>query len=118
MSRTIGLSHSLVLSPNIWSDVYTLYKYTFKFLCRNTILTANQSTRGDSDIIQHVNITNDFGKALDEGKEERVLFCDISKAFDRVWHKGLLYKLKAYGISRTLLEWFRNYSMGRVQWVF
>ena len=38
-----------------------------------------------------------FGKALDEGKEVRAIFCDISKAFDRVWHKGLLFKLKKCG---------------------
>ena len=30
--------------------------------------------------------------ALDEGKEIRVVFCDISKAFDRVWHNDLLHK--------------------------
>ena len=41
-----------------------------------------------------VNIYNEFGKALDSGKEIRVVFCDISKGFDRVWHKGLLFKLK------------------------
>jgi hypothetical protein len=54
-------------------------------------------------------ITNDFGKALDSGKEVRVVFCDISKAFDRVWHKGLIHKLKQSGISGNLLKWFRNY---------
>ena len=32
-----------------------------------------------------------FGKALDSGKEVQVVFCDISKAFDRVWHKGLQF---------------------------
>jgi hypothetical protein len=39
-----------------------------------------------------------FSKALDEvGKEIRVIFFDISKAFDRVWHRGLLFKLKKNG---------------------
>jgi hypothetical protein len=36
----------------------------------------------------------EFGKALDEGKEIRVVFCDISKAFDRVWHIGFLKKIR------------------------
>ena len=35
-----------------------------------------------------------FSKALDEGKEIIVIFFDISKVFDRVWHRGLLFKLK------------------------
>jgi hypothetical protein len=35
---------------------------------------------------------NMLSKALDEGKEIRVIFFDISKAFDRVWHRGLLFK--------------------------
>ena len=33
---------------------------------------------------------NTFCQALDAGKEVRAVFCDISKAFDRVWHAGLL----------------------------
>ena len=43
---------------------------------------------------QPINIYNTFRKALDEGKEVRAVFCDVSNAFDREWHKGLLYKLK------------------------
>jgi hypothetical protein len=30
--------------------------------------------------------------ALEQGKEARMVFLNISKAFDKVWHKGLLYK--------------------------
>ena len=39
-----------------------------------------------------VDIYNTFCIALDKGKEIHVIFCDISKAFGRVWHKGLIYK--------------------------
>lgn len=30
-------------------------------------------------------------KVIDEGKVSYVVFCDLSKAFDKVWHKGLLF---------------------------
>jgi hypothetical protein len=33
-----------------------------------------------------------------------LILCDISKAFDRVWHSGLLLKLKAYGIGGKLFK--------------
>jgi hypothetical protein len=48
-----------------------------------------------------------FSKALDEGKEIRVIFFDISKAFDRVWHRGLLFRLKKMGIVGNLLLCFK-----------
>ena len=64
---------------------------------------------------QLIDIYNTFCKALDEGKEVRAVFCDGSKAFDRVWHTGLLYKLNRAGISGTLLSWFTNYLNNRKQ---
>ena len=58
---------------------------------------------------------NTFSQALDTGKEERVVFCDISKAFDRVWHAGLIHKLRAAGISGQILKWFVSYLENRKQ---
>ena len=58
---------------------------------------------------------NTFCHALDEGKEVRVVFCDISKAFDRVWHRGLLAKLYHYGITGNLHNWFDSYLSNRFQ---
>ena len=47
--------------------------------------------------------------------EVRSVFLDISKAFDKVWHEGLLYKLKSMGISGELHKLLENYLLGRLQ---
>jgi len=41
--------------------------------------------------------------------------CDISKTFDRVWHRGLILKVHAVGISSSLLDWFEYYLYDRKQ---
>ena len=56
-----------------------------------------------------------FTEALDTGKEVRTVSCDISKAFDCVWHEGLIYKLKAACVSGDVLRWFQGYLSGRRQ---
>jgi hypothetical protein len=43
------------------------------------------------------------------------VFCDFSKAVDKVWHRGLLHKLKAYGINGNLFDWFHSYLNEREQ---
>ena len=52
---------------------------------------------------------------MDEGLEVRFIFFDISKAFDKVWHKGLIFKLKRAGIHGKLLAWFSHYLCNRCQ---
>ena len=94
-----------------------VHKHLNEYLMINSIITPNQSgfQSGDSTVNQLLYLNNTFHKALDDGKEVRVLFCDISKAFDRVWHKGLLFKLKSIGISNELLKWFSDYLSNRRQ---
>ena len=45
----------------------------------------------------------------------KAVFCDISKAFDRVWHRGLIHKLKAAGVTGEVLAWFTNNLADRKQ---
>ncbi|MES9994358.1 MAG: reverse transcriptase family protein [Candidatus Thiodiazotropha sp.] len=94
-----------------------VHKYVFNFLNDHHVITTLQSgfVPGDSTVNQLVDIYNTFCRALDEGKEVRAIFCDISKAFDRVWHKGLLFKLHSVGISGSLLQWFTDYLANRKQ---
>ena len=44
-------------------------------------------------------------------------FCDVSKAFDRVWYAGLLAKVNKVGITGGLLRWFKDFLSKRQQWV-
>ena len=60
---------------------------------------------GDSTVNQLTDLYNTFCQALDEGKEVRAIFCDISKAFDRVFYINFLL----FGISGSLLQWFIDY---------
>ena len=41
--------------------------------------------------------------------KKSILFCDISKAFDWVWHEGLIYKLQTDEITGSLIMWFPLY---------
>ena len=45
----------------------------------------------------------------------RGIFLDISKAFDKVWHKGIIFKLKQNGISGKLLSVLSDFLKDRKQ---
>ncbi len=46
-------------------------------------------------------------------RETRAVFLDFSKAFDKVWHEELLYKLECNIISGNLLKLIRNFRSNR-----
>ena len=54
-------------------------------------------------------------QGLDDREEIAMIFLDLSKAYDKVCHKRLLYKLDKLGIKGKLFDWFRSYLSGRSQ---
>ena len=50
--------------------------------------------------------------------ESRGVFLDISKAFYKIWHEGLILKLKSMVICDALLDLLRNFLESRLQRVF
>ena len=47
--------------------------------------------------------------------EVRGVFLDIFKAFDKIWHEGLIYKTKSIGISGPLLKLIESFLSKRYQ---
>ena len=96
-----------------------IYDNLFTYLQENKFLSENQSgfRRNDSCISQLIAITHDIYKSFDANPslETRGVFLDISKAFDKVWHDGLLYKLKCYGVEGGLFNILQNYLQNRKQ---
>ena len=81
------------------------------------LMSQNQSgfKRGDSCINQLISITQKTLNSLDECLEVRGAFLNTSKAFDKVWHEGLLYKLQQHGISDELLNIVIDFLQNRKQ---
>ena len=63
-----------------------------------------RSSRSTADLLAVV--SDRIGRALNKCGATRAVALDISKAFDRVWHAGLLHKLKSYGISGQIFHLF------------
>ena len=101
-----------VLEKIIFNNLY-IYLYT------NNLITKNHSgfRRGDSTTNQLLCLLDEIHQAFDSTNsvEVRTVFLDISKAFDNVWHEGLIFKVEQNGISGNLLKLFQNYLSNRKQ---
>ena len=96
-----------------------MFNRVYKFLLEEKLLNPNQSgfRPSDSCINQLLAITHEIFEAFDCNPplEVRSVFLDISKGFDKVWHEGLIYKIKSMGISGELYKLLENYLSGRYQ---
>ena len=105
----------------IFSKLFEKCIYDTLYICfeNKELFSSCQSgfRKGGSCFSQLLSITHDIFKGFDANPslDTRGVFLDISKAFDRVWHDGLLFKLKSYGVSGFLLSLLRDFLSGRKQ---
>ena len=96
-----------------------IFNNLYSYLNANNLITKNQSgfRPGDSTSNQLLYLVNEIHEAFENPKslEVRAVFLDIFKAFDKVWHEGLIFKLKQNGISGNLLNLFKSYLKNRQQ---
>ncbi len=92
-----------------------VYNKLYKFLA--PVLSANQSgfKKKDGTALQLLRLTQEWSEAVDRSQYVGVVFLDLKKAFDRVWHKGLLVKLERAGVRGQALKWFLSFLSNRRQ---
>jgi hypothetical protein len=84
-----------------------VYKYIYNYIIEHSLLYLYQSglLPGQSIVYQLLEIYHNICKNIDNRLSSIIIFCDISKAFDRVWHKALIKKL----------HWLDDYVSDRKQ---
>ena len=90
-------------------------KQLLAFLETNNLLSDHQygfrQARSTGDLLAYA--VHAWSSALESYGESRVISLDISKAFDRVWHRGLLAKLPMFGLHHTLITWISSFLSDR-----
>ena len=90
-------------------------KQLLTFLETNNLLFDHQydfrKARSTGDLV--ADAVHDWPSALESCGESRVISLDISKAFDRVWQKGLLARLPMFGLHHTLINWIGSFLYDR-----
>ena len=94
-----------------------VFNHILNYLRLHSVITAKQSgfIPGDSCVNQLLHITHKIYQELDKNNSVRAVFLDFTKAFDKVSHKGLLYKLSRCGIKGNMLRWMKDYLSDRMQ---
>ena len=103
-----------------------IFKHLYNYITENELLYKYHSglLPGHSTVHHLIELTHNtcICISLENYEANCQVLCDISKAFDRVWHRCLLYKLEKYGIKGELLLWIESYLNSRkksvCQWDF
>ena len=73
--------------------------------------------RGDSTAWQLLRVVQSLHDNRHRSEYSLVCFFDLSKAFDTVWHRGLMAKIASFSIQGRILRWLESYLCGRSQQV-
>ena len=96
-----------------------IFKELFNHFHQNQLFTKCQPgfLPGDSCISRLLSIVHKINSSFDCDPTIDVsgVFLDISKAFDKVWHEGILFKLKTHGVNGEVLTLLTNYLHERYQ---
>jgi hypothetical protein len=77
-----------------------VYRHVYNHLVNNNLIYKYQSgfLPKHSTVHQLLELYNSILNSLEKKEFSCFVFCDFSKAFDKVWHTGLIHKMNSYGI--------------------
>lgn len=98
---------------------HIIHNHIVEFLNKHNFLTRHQHgfRKGFSTCTQLVETVHDFAKSINHGKQLDAIFMDFAKAFDKVSHKKLLFKLEKILKNKKLMGWLSFYLTKRQQFV-
>ena len=95
-----------------------VFRRIYDHLSENALLSENQSgyRPHHSKQLQLAYMTDSLYKSLDKGQDFTAIYLDVTKYFDKIWHKGLLFKCEnEFFITGPLLDWLKSYLTDRRQ---
>ena len=87
----------------------------YSFVNTNNIINKEQSgfQKNKSTYDHLFQLTQSVSQNFNRKHRTAALFLDIDKAFDRVWHDGLRYKLIKANIPVSFIRWISNFLKDR-----
>ena len=90
--------------------MFIIINLIISYININPVFLSNYST-----VHQLLEICDCNPNSLDKKEFSCFVFCDFSKAFDKVWYKGSIHYMKAYGFKGRLIQFSENYRYERKQ---
>ena len=91
----------------------SFFNSIFQYIEENKLLNVNQSgfQPGDSCEYQLLSIVHNIYAGFDQNSPLEVSSCflDISKVFDKVWHEGLIFKMRTMDFKGSILRLFQSF---------
>ena len=83
---------------------------------KNNVIPTNQAgfRKGRCTLDHLVKLSNNIKKQFARRKSCLATFFDVRKAYDRVWHQRLLYKVKEIGINGLMYDFIKSYLSERL----
>ena len=85
------------------------------FIEKHNLLAHHQAgfRKNHSTLDVLLQLENNLKRSIEAGNTTIVIYIDLKGAFDKVWHKGLIYKMAKLKLPPKLFTWISNFLSGR-----